>query len=367
MVLISCTLFCACELQQGSSRPGYRLLEMGMRILAAYIQPSKLAQPVSEAAFALEQAVIPFSSRHGLIMPLFGLPALVHVAGETKSNLGVWSSEALKTAETLDDYRQCACDLLLTTYEVVRAAAIIVDRPEEHARIATLRDVMLGHRLRDWRLRFEDFTKSKPLSTSDYVVVTYLLIYHTVADIATTTCLDASQTAFDAHLSAFDMIVSRAEALYASENVGVEVPPAPFELGLRPPLYFVAIRCRQLRIRQRALALLTELTSQTPRTSTSLWDTLPIPEIASRIIAFEHTEARSISGTEIQGDTTDKNQSDGEAYSAEPVVSEWRRVHHVQIATRQKLMRNGGGRELALKVFTYTATRQLVAHHMDLS
>jgi hypothetical protein len=65
--------------------------------------------------------------------------------------------------------------------------------------------------------------------------------------------LSVAQTAFDQHKGRFEDVVHHADIILTLSGTR---PSFTFEMGVIPPLYFVATKCRDPTIRRRALSLL---------------------------------------------------------------------------------------------------------------
>ncbi|ETN46360.1 uncharacterized protein HMPREF1541_00544 [Cyphellophora europaea CBS 101466] len=337
LALLSCALFTACEFQQGDSSGGFALLDRGLRLLMVYLSPARLRSPVSDTTSLLEASVVPFFTRHAMFMALSGLPLLydfTSIAAQPRTR--PLTARFSEEWATLDAIPQALFDLIYRSNELCRAARLVVHQPYELSRIGTLQPPLLNA-LNAWRERLAQFSRTAA-SPEDASKVSYLRLYHLVATILASTCLSPTQVSLDAHFTDFGVIVDLAVEILASNGR----PLPPFENGVGPPLFFVATHCRDPVLRRKALKLLHSV----PRpTAPSTWTILPVTQIAEQAISFE------------EGGTTPRHASD---------VPELRRVHHAQCFLRPRPLARGGGRELALKLITYSESRDLVEHIVDL-
>ena len=116
-----------------------------------------------------------------------------------------------------------------------------------------------------------------------------LYMYSLTTSIWLQAALQASgETAFDAHRHDFESIVQHAESLLAmcmvpwkTKYTGLS-PVFTFEMGVIPPLYFTASKCRDPILRRTAVSLLQRSPSRE-----SLWDAAEMAAVASRIITLE--------------------------------------------------------------------------------
>ena len=106
-----------------------------------------------------------------------------------------------------------------------------------------------------------------------------------IMSIMTTECMRESETAFDAYLEQFERVVELADEELVSHDTNTPQPPNfLFEMGYLPLLYLVAIKCRALRVRVRALVLMKDLASARE----TVWDARVMYSTARWAIEFEH-------------------------------------------------------------------------------
>ncbi|KAJ9614514.1 hypothetical protein H2200_002651 [Cladophialophora chaetospira] len=100
---------------------------------------------------------------------------------------------------------------------------------------------------------------------------------------------ESSQMPFDDAKGYFQLAVEEAERILASTDSKYELPSIfQFEMGVMPPLYYTAIKCRCHELRLRALSLL----RQVPRRE-GLWDREELVAIAERVIEVESVTVSS--------------------------------------------------------------------------
>lgn len=112
------------------------------------------------------------------------------------------------------------------------------------------------------------------------------------------------ETTYDKFIADFNVIVSLAEDLIGiGRQTGSGSPPLPLPLptffldvGLIQPVYFTAIKCRNPKLRRRALAVL----SSHPHRE-GMWDATLLATIAARIIQLEEVAASTLAGGQQTG------------------------------------------------------------------
>jgi hypothetical protein len=141
--------------------------------------------------------------------------------------------------------------------------------------------------LSQWSRLFSAFMTSSgaDLGPEDRQRASLLEVQYKVAIILFATGISPQETAFDAFNSYFDSIVTVASSLVVN-NQGPGILEGTeqfsFDMGIVPPLYFTASRCRDPSIRRRALSIL----SANPRQE-GVWNSDMLAKIAKRLICVE--------------------------------------------------------------------------------
>ena len=105
------------------------------------------------------------------------------------------------------------------------------------------------------------------------------------SDVLARSCLAGNEALLDEYLDHFRRIVELAEQERAARSAsGMRPPSFSFDMGYLPFLYIVSLRCRQLRLRIRALVLLKALSCSRE----TIWDACIAYATAKRVVEFEH-------------------------------------------------------------------------------
>lgn len=141
--------------------------------------------------------------------------------------------------------------------------------------------------LSQWSRLFGAFMTSSgaDLGPEDRQRVSLLEIQYKVAIILFATGMSPQETAFDALNSDFDSIVAVASSLVVNnQGPGIleRTGQFSFDMGVVPPLYFTASRCRDPSIRRRALSVLSANPCQE-----GVWNSDMLAKIAERLICIE--------------------------------------------------------------------------------
>lgn len=136
-----------------------------------------------------------------------------------------------------------------------------------------------------WHTAFQSLITSQPdMTAAEHDGCRMLLIYHKVTYVWLSTALTPNETAFDNHSTVFEQVINLAATLLRT-STSSSLAPSPgfsFEMGLIPPLYYTAFKCRIPTFRRRAISLL----SAAPRRE-GLWDAFRARKIAERIVTIE--------------------------------------------------------------------------------
>ncbi|KAI8628408.1 hypothetical protein F5Y19DRAFT_437588 [Xylariaceae sp. FL1651] len=110
-----------------------------------------------------------------------------------------------------------------------------------------------------------------------------MLIRYQIAHIWAEMAFEYSETAYDTYLDIFRSMVDEATTLESSDY-RTNLHNFTFEMGFTPLFYFVAMKCRCLDTRIRALSLIKELGAARE----NLWEKVTMVAAAKRIIEIEH-------------------------------------------------------------------------------
>ena len=196
----------------------------------------------------------------------------------------------------------------------------------------------LIYRMMKWRteLAVSGLHPDDAVSTHDAQVSSILLMYHAITLAWLCTCFAATQSAWDQHNEIFESVIRHAELglLVHYAPLDAAEPCFILEMGVIPPLYFVAIKCRSRRIRREALALI----KRAPMRD-NLWRTIPTAAIAAKVIEIEEaklapyveaSESEDLIPTEVDRISEMTLLPEGETGhpGEQQITMRWRRIAH---------------------------------------
>lgn len=183
--------------------------------------------------------------------------------------------------------------------------------------------------LDQWSLAFDLFlaNSSGTRTRQEIRAATNLRILNIVAKVWLSSSVSAEESHFDEQTEAFSAIINLAATMNLYNSTGAEMledPPVAstpadrphsftFEMGIIPPLYFVAIKCRVPSIRRTAISL---LDTTMPRRE-GIWIASLYVAVAKRIIQIEEADLQIVGH---------KDEIGGEL-----LPPEWMRVHDARI------------------------------------
>jgi hypothetical protein len=177
---------------------------------------------------------------------------------------------------TLRDARATLYTLMERGQAFIRMAGMRIKNHDMIEDLIPLRDSLLS-KFMDWHSMFSQLDCKT--SQLEICASSNLLMYHNVAIIWLSTYLSNVQVAFDYYNDRFENIVHYADTII---TLGGTQPSFTFEMGVIPPLYFVATKCRDPAIRRRVLSLL----KKAPRRESS-WSAIPTARIVEKVIVME--------------------------------------------------------------------------------
>jgi hypothetical protein len=136
-----------------------------------------------------------------------------------------------------------------------------------------------------WNERFEKYLDrpTSRFSRQEQLAINILLISHRVSTIEAATCAHPEETIFDQFDAEFDEIVTLAAVIIRARNtVNPRTLDFSLDMGVIYPVYWTAVKCRELWTRQRAMALLRSITFQE-----GVWNAAAQASIAEVAIARE--------------------------------------------------------------------------------
>ncbi|KAM0541073.1 hypothetical protein ACHAPJ_013398 [Fusarium lateritium] len=129
----------------------------------------------------------------------------------------------------------------------------------------------------DWSEKFTTFLATQDLNKQALPRVTIMNLWFSTARIIFASTFSTDEITFDALLGEFTYIITKAEELLSSPETRYSV-----DIGVVPPLYYAALKCRDPKIRRRAVTIL----QAAPRREAG-WDSLGASCVLEEVILIE--------------------------------------------------------------------------------
>nr|XP_036582417.1 uncharacterized protein CTRU02_07461 [Colletotrichum truncatum]KAF6791121.1 hypothetical protein CTRU02_07461 [Colletotrichum truncatum] len=183
------------------------------------------------------------------------------------------------------------------------------------------------------------------LNLRDTLSYPLLTVYHTMAVVMATTCLTLpDESIYDSFEAAFASVVSTCEDIVRAVVQFIVGDPAAgycskgfsftADMGLIPPLYYSALKCRAPAIRRRAITLL-----ETVMDKESIWNGPVAAQVAREVVKIEEQGLWSdTSSADINRDSLFHDTDDVQVAGLS--VPEWHRVHEVASASNSFIVLN---------------------------
>jgi hypothetical protein len=203
------------------------------------------------------------------------------IAGNQSSHVVPGRFQSISQAkDILDILTGQLCTLrrnIIEEYRYRKNEDIPLDAVAQAARIKCSLDL--------WNERFEKYLNcpTSKFSRQEQLLINVVLINHRQNAIEVASCAHSDETIFDQFDSEFDEIVTMATSIVRARNTSSsDILKFSLDTGVIHPLYWTAVKCRDIWIRQRAMSLLRSITFQE-----GVWNAAAQTRIAEVAIAME--------------------------------------------------------------------------------
>ena len=271
-VLIACIVFSLYEAVRGDHAGSQKHLNNGHAIIHQY--NGKLRSSRRYDSQEIQQLFARLDVSYWDSTPLHVPGTLEQLAEATPSS---WEFQRLSEAKTA--MFDLARWLMVARIDHLDDAA---DDEDVYAACVAERRKCLSV-LHAWKQHFDSLIGQTDIAASSDLVVLHLEMLFNIGLILTQVDPRAPETQYDAFLPQFEKVVSCAEQIV--EMLLLEPPQQTrfsYEAGYVMVLFSTAVRCREPKLRRRAVQILRALGRRE-----GLWDSKSAAEIADQIIVFE--------------------------------------------------------------------------------
>ncbi|KIW09183.1 uncharacterized protein PV09_00114 [Verruconis gallopava] len=258
--VMAAIIFVCLEFLRGHVDSALTHIESGVRMLKAWRENAfkDMISLPAESAF-IEEELVPMFGWLNLLSSLFGRPSLDLYSFASSSTFKTGRFSPHEPAKSIEQAKTMLLDLVNATVKFIQSVGdakymngVTMEMYAEQIRLQTF--------MNDWKTNFEYLQTHDPSTKDDQIKIgcNLLQAISTTMDIWLSAALNPNETAWDDFKNEFEDIVRLSGILVASS---VRFPDElskrfSFEMGIIPPLHFVAWKCRWPYIRRKALALL---------------------------------------------------------------------------------------------------------------
>jgi hypothetical protein len=290
MATLTCMLFLCLEFLQSNKQKSKILFSK----LCELVQFSRQQEWARSRDHDLTSNLQSMHSRIVLLSLLFVHPVPGHYYQD-------WTPHSIDLPQafmSLHQARDELYQLMAVTHDFCKLARTNSEAPNQHSVTSTIgpkEQAYLISKLCEWRELFRQWCTNKPVKdAASLQSIALLRLYDHISMGWLMNPWEYSQLPFDGAREYFELAVEECSRILAASSPNSELMSIfHFEMGILPPLYFTAIKCRAQRLRMRAFDLL----RRAPRRE-GLWDREELVAVAGRVIEIE-TAAVSSSDASI--------------------------------------------------------------------
>jgi hypothetical protein len=288
VLLMSCALFVCFETLQGNYESALTHMESGVRMYRNWQAENGNSGPrtPSGSCHIIDKEITQIFSRLNLQVLMF---PDTHLLGKEfyTTNVNPLIDLSPKSFSSLKEARDHLDNCMSYVFESVIVTYFSRQDFVNHTQKLSPEYQTYHTLLSQWSLLFGAFMRSSgaDLGPEDRQRASLLEIQYKTAIILFATGMSPQETAFDAFNSDFDSIVTVTSSLVVNnQGSGIfkRTGQFSFDMGVIPPLYFTASRCRDPSIRRRALSILSANSRQE-----GVWNSDMLAKIAERLICIE--------------------------------------------------------------------------------
>ena len=304
IVLINCVLFICLELLQGHNKAAIAHLQNGLNILYEstshrYCPPARDYRLRSKAEpCSMEEHLVESFARLDIQSAMFGeqSPRSLLVPQQNEVEDDLWVPETFCSLVEARQYLDALTNAAFRFRGQMANNSIYrvedQDRPSSIDDTAVVQQQELQSRLKNWLMAFNRLrTKLRQsLAHKQSRTIMLLRIHYIAISILLSTCLSTREIIYDEFTTEFETMVSLVSRYLEDNTKCVRTssssrPTFTLDMGIIPPLYLIAAKCRHPEIRRQAVSLL----FRSPHRE-GMWET-DVAKFATAIIAIEEAAA----------------------------------------------------------------------------
>ena len=297
--LITCILFFCIEALQGHEKEALHTYHQGQKLLDRTMAQSETAGAHNPVPVLIATKISPMFARLRVHAALFGPPYNSDNGGyNTTPTTSEPFTSILAARTSLFDLTNELHDHIVhsTRGKWVGAPEVLQHLENRGAQLKSELDVWHFRFTRSGFLYFgASFDEPHPSNTAispatavfNRIASTILTCHYAIIGIWLDCALSFPECTYDNYTSSFEHVIDlAAQVVYLTNAQNNGTPPVfQFEIGVIPPLYMAARKCRDPTLRRRAI----ELLRQAPKQE-GLWDSAQMVVVAERIVEIEEQD-----------------------------------------------------------------------------
>lgn len=273
VALATCVLFLCLHCLHGDRDQAVKLVRSGSRVMQKILRG--LQSPNAFKSNPTTAMFLPIFERMLVLIRMFG-EYMPHLRDSTLFLSGDFETR-FSHPQTIDEARGTLHWLVAETHDLLisgRPHRYALDLNQNHLQFCLQRQALLRAAFMAWlkglnRLCANNVPERRQLAQ--------MKLTHTVADIWLATALDPDESVHDKYNEDFEAALLEAEIV-----VEDGAPQFTFEVAVIPPLYFIALRSRNPKTRQKALSVLQKAPARE-----GLWNREEALRVATRVADLE--------------------------------------------------------------------------------
>lgn len=290
VALATCILFLCLHCLQGDKAQAVRLLQSGSGIMQQVMRT--LSNPHAFQNDPTAAVFLPVFERLLVLLRFFGV-YVPKFRTSSRFELGDFE-EVLSQPKTFEEARTTLHWLIAETADLLnegRAYRRGLEGDENIVQTCLQRQGLQMSAYAIWNESFRRLDAETDPTISSQLRKLLRLSY-SMTVIWLSTSLDQEETVHDQYTGQYEEVVELAGDLIG--DTGKAPLVFTFEMGLIPPLYWTALKCRDVRIRTKALDLLKEAPVRE-----GLWNREEAIRVAARVIALENMSSQIVGNGRI--------------------------------------------------------------------
>ena len=291
VALATCVLFLCLHCLRGDKQETQRLLQTGAAVMQKVLR--EMYDPSAATQNEAVKIFLPIFERMLVLLRLFGVKLPHFRSPDTLLYNNI--SATFSQLNSLDEARGALYWLVAESHELITQTRLYRFSPETNdldegtLQICVQKQCVQLAAYSAWLEALGRFCAGgRSMSADDDHYKANLLLTHAIIVAWLSTCMERDEAVWDKYMDCFRTAVREAEKVILRNKQSS--PPFTFEMGVIAPLYLTVLKCREPKLRQRALSLL----EQAPARE-GLWNRAEAIRVCRRVVQLECSSGQRLS------------------------------------------------------------------------